>query len=136
VAGIDELPRPNGSRAPIVLFAPEEEYHEIPLLVIEYLLRKRGHRVVNLGANTPEEAVEDYCNRRPFSHLHYHQVTNFTRYDADELLEKWCLRYPAKRIVASGRPTLEVSDPSPNAKLLKKLDDLWEYASNPFAGGK
>jgi DNA-binding transcriptional MerR regulator len=132
IAGIDALPRPVHVTPPIVLFAPEEEYHEIPLFFIEYILRKRGNKVINLGANTPDAAVEEYCSRRPFSQLHYHQVTNFTRYDADELLEKWCLQFPSKRIVVSGRLTSTIDKPSPNTLLLRSIDDLLQYASNPF----
>lgn len=132
VAGIDALPRPTHDRPPIVLFAPEEEHHEIPLYFIEYLLRKYGHAVINLGANTPEEAVEEFCSRRPFSWLHYHQVTNFTRYDAEELLEKWCLQFPAKRVVVSGRLTGLIAKPLPNAYLLNSIDELIQFASQPY----
>lgn len=132
IAGIDALPRPSNAAPPIVLFAPEEEYHEIPLYFIEFILRKRGHKVINLGANTPDAAIVEYCSRKPFSQLHYHQVTNFTRYDADELLEKWCLQYPAKRIVVSGRLTSTIEKPLPNALLLCSINDLWKYASHPF----
>jgi hypothetical protein len=131
IAGIDALPRPVHATPPIVLFAPEEEYHEIPLFLIEYILRKRGNKVINLGANTPDAAVEEYCSRRPFSQLHYHQVTNFTRYDADELLEKWCLQFPSKRIIVSGRLANTIDKPLPNALLLRSIDDLVKYASHP-----
>jgi DNA-binding transcriptional MerR regulator len=132
IAGIDGLPRPSKTGAPIVLFAPTEEYHEIPLYFIEYLLRKNGHKVINLGANTPEEAVEEFCSRRSFALLHYHQVTNFTRYDADELLEKWCLHFPAKKIVVSGKFASHIEKPLPNAHLLRNMDDMLRYATYPF----
>jgi DNA-binding transcriptional MerR regulator len=133
IASIDALPRPANVQPPILLFGPEEEYHEIPLLFIEYLLRKKGNRVVNLGPNTPDAAVEEFCGRKPFSQLHYHQVTNFTRYDAEELLEKWCLQYPTKRVVMSGRLTKAIEKPLPNAQLLGSIDDLLKYANHPFA---
>ena len=37
----------------IVLFLPENEIHEISLLMIHYILRSRGHRTVFLGISVP-----------------------------------------------------------------------------------
>jgi len=36
-----------------LLFLPENEYHELALLYINYLVRKAGHQVIYLGQNVP-----------------------------------------------------------------------------------
>jgi len=36
-----------------LLFLPENEYHELALLYLHYLIRKKGHKVIYLGQNVP-----------------------------------------------------------------------------------
>jgi len=82
---IDALPHPYlKSTGSIVLFTPEMEYHEIPLLFVQYLLRKNGYATAYLGQNVQQEVVASYCKVKPVSQLHYHHLTNFTHFDADE----------------------------------------------------
>src|SRR5690348_11633995 len=38
-------------KAPVILFTPEDEHHEIPLLFAHYLFKKYNKNVVYLGAN-------------------------------------------------------------------------------------
>ncbi len=133
IRAIDSLPAVHGSHPPIVLFAPEEEHHEIPLLFIHYLLRSHQHPVRYFGANAAAQAIEYFCEKKPFAHLHYHQVTNFTHLDVDEYLESWCLRFPAKRVILSGRLASAVLSPPANARLLCSMEELLCYCRKPFA---
>ena len=50
---IDSLPPGNVSEKPWVLFLPENEFHEIGLLLAHYLIRLAGRRVIYLGPNVP-----------------------------------------------------------------------------------
>jgi MerR family transcriptional regulator, light-induced transcriptional regulator len=43
----------------IVLYLPENEIHEISLLMVNYIFRKRGHRTIFLGISVP---IEDLLN--------------------------------------------------------------------------
>lgn len=131
IKAIDELPVPRNSLPPVVLFEPEEEYHELPLLFIEYNLKRNGFKTVNFGANTPAEAIEQYCAARPAAGLHYHQVTNFTHLDADEYLEMWCLRYPHLQVAVSGPLTGSIEKPPPNARVIRSLEMLLDYCRLP-----
>ena len=51
----DQLEKPKKFKSTIVLFLPVNEMHEIGLLFYNYILRKRGHRVIYLGQHVPFE---------------------------------------------------------------------------------
>lgn len=51
----------------IILFLPSGEDHEINLLYLYYLLKKKGFRVLYLGCNTPKNQVESTAQLNPNS---------------------------------------------------------------------
>jgi DNA-binding transcriptional MerR regulator len=51
---IDSLPPPKPESASWILFLPENEFHEIGLLLASYLIRLSGQKVIYLGGNLPE----------------------------------------------------------------------------------
>jgi DNA-binding transcriptional MerR regulator len=42
-----------------LLFLPENEYHEVALLYLHFLIRKQGHKVIYLGQNVPLINLKD-----------------------------------------------------------------------------
>lgn len=121
-------------RASILLFGPEEEYHEIPLLFTYYLLRQNGYPTIYLGTNVAESTIEDYCKVKNIVQIHYHQLTNFTRMDVQEYLEMWSYRFPQKQVVCSGPLVSYVQHAPPNARCIKGLQELLHYCRQPFSG--
>jgi DNA-binding transcriptional MerR regulator len=63
ISEIDKLPIPEASVAPIMMFLPEHEWHELGLLYYHYTLRKKGINTVYLGQSLPYESTLD-CIRR------------------------------------------------------------------------
>jgi len=59
---IDNLPLPNDNSHRVVLFLPENEYHEIGLLFYHYLVRKMGYVSLYLGQSVPYEDLEAVVN--------------------------------------------------------------------------
>lgn len=59
---IDSLPLPNDNSKKIVLFLPENEYHEIGLLFYHYLARKKGYTSLYLGQSVPYEDIKAVVN--------------------------------------------------------------------------
>lgn len=57
IAAIDALPIPDSSQKKILLYLPENEWHEISLLVYHYHLRARGLNSIYLGQSLPYEAL-------------------------------------------------------------------------------
>ncbi|HYE53807.1 MAG TPA: MerR family transcriptional regulator, partial [Chitinophagaceae bacterium] len=58
MVGIDGALSRFTSRCTVLLFLPENEHHELGLLYINYLLKKRGVRTLYLGADVPAKDLE------------------------------------------------------------------------------
>jgi len=52
-AAIDAMALPDSSMETWLLFLPENEFHELPLLYASFLLRLSGRNVIYLGSNVP-----------------------------------------------------------------------------------
>lgn len=64
-SAINEVPQADAPKATWLLFLPEDEDHDIGLLLTNYLLRVAGHKVIYLGAKVPLSAVAnamDVCH--------------------------------------------------------------------------
>lgn len=129
VSEINELPKPKDAVTRIVLFTPPEEYHEIPLLYIQYLLKANGLSTINLGVNVPLEGLEMVVKKRPIEILHFHLITNLSNLSTQEYLEHLCRRFPDKTIVISGIETRSVdTDAIPaNARVIKNYRQFYAY---------
>ena len=57
IASYDKLPIPDMNQEPILLFLPENEWHELGLLFYNYALRFQNKRTVYLGQSMPYEAL-------------------------------------------------------------------------------
>jgi DNA-binding transcriptional MerR regulator len=55
---IEQLEEPSPESPMCLLFLPEGDWHELSLLVSEYVLKKSGKRVMYLGASVPDKEVE------------------------------------------------------------------------------
>lgn len=54
---IDKCPKPTSADT-VLLFLPENEYHELGLIYVNYLFRRAGVRTFYLGANVPTADLE------------------------------------------------------------------------------
>ena len=57
IASFDKLPVPSMNKKPVLLFLPENEWHELGLLFYNYTLRENGQRTVYLGQSMPYDAL-------------------------------------------------------------------------------
>ncbi len=58
IAAIDRLANSQRSSVEFVLFTPSNERHEISLLFYHYYLKKRGHNVLYLGTDVPDDSLQ------------------------------------------------------------------------------
>ncbi len=72
IAGIDGLKIPAESAVKFCLFLPEAEYHELSLLLVHYLLKKKGVDTVYLGAHTPFKELETITDLTRPDYLYTH----------------------------------------------------------------
>lgn len=111
----------------IILFCPEEEYHELPLLFINYLLRKHGWRVLYLGANIRLADLAEVAKIPETRYLYLHLISNFTGISIDDYFEKLRKTFPDKIIVASGKGVEKSQRNFVNLHLLQRDEDIYRF---------
>ena len=129
ILGIDRLKniwKPNPRQ--ILLFAPEKEHHEIPLLLLHFLLKKNGEHVIYFGPNASFEQMKYYMHERPVTHLYFHMITNLTSHSGEEYITKLTKEFPGKKIVASGLFVKGVMKDFEHVRLLKSREDVIKFA--------
>ncbi len=68
-AALDALPPPVIDNEKWILFLPEGEYHEMGLLLSNYLIRKSGRHVIYLGADVPLTHLKNVLSVTSPTHL-------------------------------------------------------------------
>ncbi|HEU4902488.1 MAG TPA: B12-binding domain-containing protein, partial [Flavisolibacter sp.] len=106
----------------MVLFCPENEFHELPLLFINYQLRKNGWRVLYLGANCKLNDLAEATRINGIRYLYLHLITNFTGFSIDDYFESLRKSFPDKIIIASGKSIEQSQRSFVNLHLLRRDD--------------
>ncbi|MCU7551514.1 MerR family transcriptional regulator [Chitinophagaceae bacterium LB-8] len=129
IAETEKLNKPPQSPE-LLLFSPQGEFHELPLLYINYLLRKNGWGVVYLGINAKRDILQQFTSNPNLQYLFLHQITNFTHYDADDYLEILIKTFPGKNIVVTGTIVMNVHRPFTNLILLKSDQEIIDFITH------
>jgi methanogenic corrinoid protein MtbC1 len=130
IAAIEKLPPPTASKPLHLLFLPEEAYHELGLLFVHYLLKRKGQPVLYLGANVPLPDVQYILKEKqpPFLFVHLTSVPlklNLTKFLS--LLGE--AEYPYE-VKISGYITEIYKKPLPqNISFLKSFSEVLSYIS-------
>lgn len=110
-----------------VLFCPPEEFHEIPLLLAQYCLKKRGISSVLFGVNTEKEHLKEFLDKNPSSHLFIHLITNFSDLKPPELLAELCDEFPHIQVHAAGAVFQHVKSDKENLRVFSHLQSFLAY---------
>jgi len=127
IAETEKLSTTPLNKPTILLFTPDGEYHEMPLLFIQYMLRKCGWPTIYLGANIKIEQLKEVAKQKEVRFVFTHIITNFTRFEIDDYFELLCKTLPDKIIVASGASTLSAKRSFVNLKLLKSDEAIYAF---------
>lgn len=111
----------------LILFCAEKEHHELPLLFLNYLLRKEGWKVLYLGSNTSVADLEEAARFTDIRFIYLHTVTNFTGFTIDDYLETLLKSFPDVTIVASGRGLQQNQRTFVGIELLKTEKDIYQF---------
>jgi MerR family transcriptional regulator, light-induced transcriptional regulator len=130
IAETNKLPYPTYKDESIVLFTPEGEYHEMPLLFIQYMMRKRGRNIIYLGINVKWQEVLSVFQLDEVKEIYLHLITNFTKLDVNDYLQQLCTSLPKKQIILSGIAAKEVSKSWDNLLVLKSDSEIDNYIKN------
>ncbi len=117
-----------GGKKEVVLFNPEGEHHEIPLLYTHYLLRKNRTPVAYLGCGTSIETLKEYCQVKSPGRVYFHLITNLTKKDPATYLMELSAALPAQQIYCSGCCVEQISHPPPNVTILRSEKEMDDFA--------
>lgn len=102
VSAIDDLPFVQNQRPLFILFLPEDEHHEMGLLFVSYLLRKKKIPVIYLGANVPLNDVTKLVELRAPDYLYLHLTSFPHQHNFPKYLQKLTQRLGHTRVLISG----------------------------------
>lgn len=111
----------------LILYCPENEFHELPLLFINYKLRKFGWRVLYLGASVKLNDLKEAASIPGTRYLYLHLITNFTGLSIDDYFETLRKTFPDKIIVASGKGIEKSQRTFVNLHRLQRDEDIYRF---------
>jgi DNA-binding transcriptional MerR regulator len=124
IASINALPALYNGHQKLLLFTPEGENHELPLLVIQYIMKRKGLKTILLGKNISMEVVKLYCLQQPVTHICFHLVTHFNHPDPAAYLGKLSANFAEKKIIASGPALKNIRETPGNVSILRSFQEL------------
>ena len=128
IAGIDSLSTKTTSSSKVCLFLPAGEYHELSLLFVAFLLKKKGIPVIYLGANIPFDELKTVTSVKKPAYLYTHLTTAGRSFNLDRflsILNKEFRNYPT---IISGRLTNSyVKKIPPKITFKKSLAEVREF---------
>ncbi len=102
LSAIDSLPLVHKESPVFLLFLPEDEHHEMGLLYVHYLLRKKKLPVIYLGSSVPLKDVQFLFNTKNPDYLYLH-LTSFPRkHNLQKYLSTLSQSFPGSKILLSG----------------------------------
>lgn len=127
IVEIDRLPTKPDKEEKVMLFLPEDELHELGLLVAQYFIRKEGYKTYYLGQNVPYQDLLQVGKITNPDILLTFFVTSIQPKDAGSYIERLHKDFSTKKIWLGTRPEmLEKTEIPANLTILNSIDKLLE----------
>jgi DNA-binding transcriptional MerR regulator len=131
ITGIDSLVSKITSSSKICLFLPEGEYHEISLLYVAFLLKKKGVPITYLGANIPLAELKTVVDVKKPDYLYTHVTTTGQGFNFEKFVASINKEFKNIPIIISGRLTSAYVKKIPQKITFKKsLADVKEFINS------
>ncbi len=129
ISALDALKtKPSPSSGTYVLFTPEGEQHEIPLLLNHYLMKASGKKCIYMGVDVPFDDIDIYVKLKNPKYLYFHAITHLYEQPMDDLLKQLKQKFSQQEIIMSGPLTKEVTIDIPGVTLLRSMPEMLEFA--------
>lgn len=129
IVAIDKLPFPQKDDiAKFLVFLPEGEIHELSLLFLTYLLRKRGQKVIYLGQNIPYEDLKAvYFIHQP-DYICTMFSGSFSKEPLQGYIEKLATSFSKTHILVSGYQVLAYPIKMPeNSTIIESINHFISF---------
>jgi DNA-binding transcriptional MerR regulator/DNA-directed RNA polymerase subunit L len=129
ISALDALKtKPSPSSGTYVLFTPEGEQHEIPLLLNHYLMKASGKKCIYMGVDVPFDDIDIYVKLKNPKYLYFHAITHLYEQPMDDLLKQLKQKFSQQEIIMSGPLTKEVTLDIQGVTLLRSMPEMLEFA--------
>jgi MerR family transcriptional regulator, light-induced transcriptional regulator len=130
IVGIDQARPLIKVKRSFLLFLPEREHHELGLLLVYYLLKKRGAEVYYIGANVPLKDVEFIAETKNPDFIYIHLTSTSPGFIFHKFLTQISDRIKDSKIIISGYVTEGYKKSLPkNVQFKHSLIELVEFIS-------
>jgi MerR family transcriptional regulator, light-induced transcriptional regulator len=134
VSNIDKLPAPGGGNPwNFLIFTPEGEEHEIPVLLGHYMARKNGWAVTYAGTNVSNDVLKAIVGRKTITHLYFHIITNLTNSRFEDYIAQLTQQFPNLPVICSGPAVTPMNALKQQVFTLQDMADFESVCKNPAA---
>lgn len=131
IVGIDQAKPVLKIKRSFLLFLPEREYHELGLLLVYYLLKKRGAEVFYIGANVPLKDAQFVNDIKKPDFVYIHLTSTSPGFNFEKFLRQTAEKISKPKIIISGFPTHGYKKSLPkNVEFKHSLVELVEFISS------
>jgi len=109
-----------------LLYLPENEMHELGLLFIHYILKKRGQKVIYLGAMLPIDNLKAIESLKPSDCIVTSIVASVNEEELNNYLNTLSQKFPEKTIFVTGGQAQLAENPPHNIKLMTSIKNFIE----------
>lgn len=114
----------------VCLFLPEGEYHELALLFVAFLMKKKGLAVIYLGASIPMTDIDFIVQFKKPDYLYTHITTAGLNFNFDKFISNISKKFTDLEIIVSGKLTKNYLRKIPyNIKFKKSLSEVQEFVT-------
>ena len=130
LAATDRLTVKADEKYNVVIFSPAGELHEIPLLVVNFLLKKRGVKTTYFGTDVTTESLVYYAKHHPITHFYAHLITRIDSSGVNDSIAVLCKTFPSIPVIISGPACDCIQQQEANLAQLCSLDDVISFADS------
>jgi MerR family transcriptional regulator, light-induced transcriptional regulator len=119
IAAIDNIKIKVTKDSTFLLFLPDGEFHEIGLLFVHFLLKKRFFNVLYLGANVPMKHIGAFINFKNPNFIYTHVTASTNVNSTKKMLDTLHSIEPKKQIIVTGQITKSYKNVLPSNIIFK-----------------
>ncbi len=124
ISRIDKLDTKVDTNKPtFLLFLPDGEWHEIGILFMQYMLKKRGFKVLYLGASVREVDLEEVFKIHNVSYLFTVITSSYAKENTSDYLKRISKAIKGRTLFVSGYAALSLNEKFDNIQFIADYDE-------------
>lgn len=130
IVAIDgQIIKPNADSKKFILYTPEGEFHEIPLLFANFILRARHNKVIYLGQSMPFSELEFICQHHKPDCLFTVITSTPGQDEIQQYVNKLGESFPDVKVLLTGYQVIgQGVELSENQEIISNVRQLMEFA--------